>query len=368
MYKSFLDQLTKSKEEDNLRILPGPLPDGMINLSSNDYLSLNENKALRLEFLNSALHNDLKLSSSSSRLLTGDFKEFALLESLISQAYNREACLIYNSGYHANTGILSCMAGKNDLIIADKAVHASIVDGIMLSKAKMERFIHLDYEHLEYILKKSRNKFDNTFIVSESIFSMDGDIADLNKLVALKKKYNCFLYLDEAHAAGVRGIKGLGCAEEIDCIKDCDIIIGTFGKAFASAGAYVVCDEIIKQFLVNNSRTLIFTTALPPFVIAWSQFIFEKILHMEEKRKYLQKLSKEFAELLSVKNDSQIIPFITGENDNTIEVSKQLREAGFYVLPIRYPTVPKGKARLRFSLNTNLNIKELLPIKDILNV
>ena len=367
MKNNYTEILNSLRQKGNFRELRNEIPDDIINLSSNDYLGLNKNLELLESFFLKVRNISLKMSSTSSRLLTGNSQEYIRLEKTISEAYKKEACLIFNSGYHANVGILPAITGKNDLIVADKLVHASLIDGMQLSKAKSLRYRHLDYEHLQRILEKSKGQYNNIFIVTESIFSMDGDVADLKKLCEIKEKYHAFLYVDEAHALGTRGKKGLGCAEEQECIANCDFIMGTFGKALASIGAYVVCSNIFKQFLVNHSRTLIYTTALPPLNLAWTNYMFEKLKGFDKQRKHLQLLSKSFAKMLSIETFSHIVPFVAGTNERAIHLSKKLIENGYYVLPIRYPTVPKGSARLRFSLNAGITIEMLERIPQLLN-
>jgi len=364
--KRYTDKLTELQEIGNYRILRNSVPQSMLNLSSNDYLGLNNNSQLYQEFLQENISKKYRFSSASSRLLTGNSAEYTELEKCISTLYKKESCLIYNSGYHANCGILPALAGANDLILADKLVHASIIDGLKLGSAKWERFRHLDYAHLEKLLELYSDSYENIFIVTESIFSMDGDIADLPKLVEIKKKYNAFLYVDEAHALGGRGNTGLGLVEENNCIADCDFIVGTFGKAIASVGAFVVCQNIFKEFLINHSRTLIFTTALPPINLAWTNFIMQRLASFNNKRIQLQQVSSEFAALLQVESQSHIIPYIIGENIDAIATSETLQKHGFYVLPIRYPTVAKGTARLRFSLQADYVISQIEPIMQIL--
>ena len=361
-YKITLENL---KSNDNYRIFPNNNSD-LINLCSNDYLGLNNDKQLYEGFFKEYESKAYKFSSSSSRLLSGNSTEHVELEKLLADSYKSEACLLFNSGYHANIGIISALAGKNDLIIADKLVHASIIDGAKLSLAKHLRFNHLDYLHLEKTLEKHRNDYENVFIISESIFSMDGDIADLSKLIKLKQKYNCLLYIDEAHAVGTRGKNGLGCIEEFQITKDVDFIVGTFGKALASIGAFVVCSNLFKEYLINHSRSLIFTTALPPINLAWTKYIFERLPEFYQRREKLKSISKQFCNLLNLKSQSNIIPLIIGTNKEAVDVSQTLKQHGFNVLPIRYPTVAKGTARLRFSLSADMNIKQLVPVNNIL--
>lgn len=360
------NQIQKLTQEGSFRFLRDEIPATMCNLSSNDYLGIQQNQELYDEFLDELHIQNYGFSAASSRLLSGNHSQYSELETILSQAYNHEAALVYSSGYHANCGILPTIADKNDIIIADKLVHASIIDGLKLGTAKFERFKHCDYEHLEKLLDEHARNYEHVFIVTESIFSMDGDCADIPKLVALKKKYNAFLYIDEAHAIGVRGEHGLGLAEEYNCIHDCDFIVGTFGKAISSVGAFVVCNEIFKTYLINHSRTLIYTTALPPINVAWTSFIMKQLPLLQNQRQKLSRVSQEFAKSLNLSAESHIIPYVIGENNKAVLCAEELQAKGFFVLPIRYPTVPKHTARLRFSLHAGLSLKELQPVISFL--
>ena len=216
-------------------------------------------------------------------MLTGNFTVYEELETELAHLFGTEAALVFNSGYHANTGILPAVSDAQTLILADKLVHASLIDGIRLSAAKCIRYRHNDLAQLERLLKEHHSAFRQIIIVTESIFSMDGDQADLPALAELKRRYgNVLLYVDEAHAFGVRGRQGLGCAEESGCTGDIDFLVGTFGKAAASAGAYIVCRKVIREYLVNRMRTLIFTTGLPPVNIAWTLFVVRRLADMRE--------------------------------------------------------------------------------------
>lgn len=358
--------LQKLKENNNYRQLPGNETLNLIDLCSNDFLGINANEYLRKEFLRE-FNMDYAFSSTSSRLLSKSLKQHILLENTIAESYNTKAALLFNSGYHANVGILSALPGSKDLIIADKLIHASVIDGAKLSTADFMRFKHLNYEHLEHLLKKHRKDYDKVFIVSESIFSMDGDVANIRELIELKNKYNCYLYMDEAHALGVCGKQGLGCVEALDCIKKVDFIVGTMGKAMASIGAFVVCQQIFVDYLINHSRAFIFSTALPPINAAWSNFIFHKMKNMNAQREHLQQLSSAFAAMLNVQADSHIISFVIGDNAKAIAASQLLKQNGFNVLPIRYPTVPKNTARLRFSVCANMELDNLTAIQALLS-
>lgn len=371
--KNYTKLLNTLEAAGNLRCLPEVRHQGkwiekegqkMLNLSSNDYLGLASRIDLRDSFLARLQETDLPLSSSSSRLLTGNFSIYEELEQHMCKAFGREATLLFNSGYHANTGILPALADKRTLILADKLVHASIIDGILLSGAPFQRYKHNNYEHLEQLLSKTSGQYEQTIIVTESIFSMDGDIADLQQLVRLKENYpDVMLYVDEAHAIGVRGENGLGIAEEQNCIGDIDFLVGTFGKALASMGAYLLCSKTIREYLVNTMRPLIFSTALPPAQIAWTCFLFDRLPEFTAERQQLSQTSRLLATALQGKggeiSNSHIIPFIIGENEACIQKALQLQRKGFYCLPVRPPTVPQGTARIRFSLTASIDTEDI---------
>ncbi len=381
----YLNKLQHLYAAGCLRSLPEILPAGkyvmkkegkdirqMLNLSSNDYLGLAGNQALRQDFLQRYVASDLPFSSSSSRLLTGNYPVYTDLEQLIASRFGCEASLLFNSGYHANLGILPAVTDKQTLILADKLVHASLIDGIRLSGASFVRYRHNDYGHLEDLLKKEQGRYARYIIVTESIFSMDGDVADLRYLVALKERYpHILLYVDEAHAIGVRGEHGLGIAEETGTIGEIDFLVGTFGKALASVGAYVVCKDTVKQYLVNTMRPLIFSTGLPPVNIAWSYYIFERLENFQEERKHLEETSRLLNGCITqltgkCTSSSHIIPYIIGENEACIRCAGQLQEGGFYCLPVRPPTVPAGTSRIRFSLTASITVNEIKRLMALL--
>lgn len=337
----------------------------MLNLSGNDYLGLSGNRALRNDFLAFAADRDIPFSSSSSRLQTGNYTEYTELENRIASAFGRQASLLFNSGYHANIGILPAVTTKRTLILADKLVHASIIDGILLSGCSFLRYRHNDYAHLEQLLEKEKGKYEQYMLVTESLFSMDGDLADLKRLVSLKSFFpDVSLYVDEAHAVGVRGKNGLGLAEETGCIPDIDFLVGTFGKALASVGAYVVCSEEMKQYLVNTMRPLIFSTALPPWNIAWSSYVFERLPLWHAEREHLDRIGRMLRDHLAdvtgrMTGGSHIVPCIVGENEACIRKAEALQRGGFYCLPVRPPTVPAGTSRIRFSLTADITEEEM---------
>ena len=371
-------ELQALKERSNLRTLPALAHEGrnvivngqrMLNLSSNDYLGLAADRKLREEFLQELTVDTFLPTSSSSRLLTGNFTIYEELEQTLAQLFGTEAALVFNSGYHANTGILPAVSDTQTLILADKLVHASLIDGIRLSAARCIRYRHNDMKQLERLLAENHATYRQVIIVTESIFGMDGDVADLKELVRLKQAYdNVLLYVDEAHAFGVRGNQGLGYAEETGCIREIDFLVGTFGKAAASAGAYIVCQRTIREYLVNQMRTLIFTTALPPINIAWTLFIVRRLAGFKERRIHLKNISNILRNALKEKgydcpSASCIVPMIVGASSDTILRAKELQRHGFYALPVRPPTVPEGTSRIRFSLTAEITeeeIKELI--------
>ena len=371
---AFKKQLEKLSTQNQYRSIPDLVHQGryimrekrkMLNMSSNDYLGLASNENLRQSFLQQYGDNFPSFTSSSSRLLTGNFPIYTDLEQLIARRFQRESALLFNSGYHANLGLLPALTTTKSLILAYKLVHASMIDGIRLSQCEFFRYRHNDYEHLKSLLEKNAGKFDRTFIVTESVFSMDGDVADLKYLVQLKKQFpNTYLYVDEAHAIGVYGKNGLGIAERANVIADIDLLVGTFGKALASMGAYVVCDKILKECLINQMRPLIFSTALPPFNVAWTHFIFERLPQLSKERTHLERLSAFLRQEVEhrtqiMPSQTCIVPYILGENEATLAKAKDLQEQGYYCLPIRPPTVPKGTSRIRLSLTADMTMDEV---------
>ena len=326
----------------------------LINLSSNNYLGFADNAEITREFLNN-VDCDYSFGSASARLLTGNLPVYTELEHLISDMFKKDLTLLFNSGYHANIGVNSSLCKKGDVIFSDKLNHASIIDGMKLAEGKFFRYPHNNMEALEKLLIRERKNFNNAIIVSESVFSMDGDIADINKLVELKEKYNCLLVLDEAHAFGVFGKNGLGVTEVLGLTDKVDLIIGTFGKAIGSVGAFATGNKTLIQYLTNKARSFIFSTSLPPVNIAFTKWIIEnKLPETFEKRKKMLDIGKKAG------SESHIIPVIIGGNKETADTCEILYQNGYFTLPIRPPTVPEGTSRLRLSLTTDITEKEII--------
>ena len=378
-YAKQLDQL---KQQGNFRQFTTNQQQGrwitiqdrtMLNLASNDYLGLAADLSLREEFLDTLKIERALFSSSSSRLLTGNFAEYEQFENSLSKAFGR-AALLFNSGYHMNIGILPALADSKTVILADKLVHASMIDGIRLSNAQYVRYRHNDLQHLEQLLQKYQQdeQVERIIVVTESIFSMDGDETDLAALAQLKQRFSkTMLYVDEAHAIGVRGGQGLGCAEQYGVLHQIDFLVGTFGKAIASIGGYIICDPIIRDYLINKMRPLIFSTALPPISMAWSDFIFNKVLNMQQQRQHLAEISHFLQQAVIAKgfsspSSSHIIPIIVGESNAAIEKARYVQQQGFYAMPVRPPTVPQNSSRLRISLTSMVQKAELEKLVECL--
>ena len=333
----------------------------LLNLSSNNYLGFADDENITKEFLEFA-SSRFGFGSASARLLTGTLPVYKELENTLCRLFKKEKALLFNSGYHANVGITSSIAEKGDVIFSDKLNHASIIDGMRLSAGKFFRYAHNDMERLERLLIRERGNFNNAIIVTESVFSMDGDIADLKKLVELKNKYNCLLMVDEAHAFGVFGEKGCGVCEELEILPEIDLLVGTFGKSIGSMGAFAVASKILIEFLTNKARSFIFSTALPPITIAFSKWIIEnKLPETFAKRQKMLTLGRKLG------SESHIIPVIIGGNAETEAICRRLFDAGYFTLPIRPPTVPEGTSRLRLSLTTDIEDDDLKNLTTLLS-
>jgi 8-amino-7-oxononanoate synthase len=338
-----------------------------LDFSSNDYLGLSGHPKI-IAAAKSAL-DEFGASSSASRLLSGSLQLHSLLEQKVARFKNKEAALVFNSGYQANVGIISAILGESDAVFSDRLVHASIIDGIDLSHANLFRFRHNDTGHLKELLDKKRSSFKKALIVTESIFSMDGDKAPLKKLVELKDKYNCLLFVDEAHATGIFGKNGSGLVEEEGLSDKTDLIMGTFSKALGSFGAYLAASGEVVEYLINTCRSFIYSTSLPPAVIA-ANIASLKVVEEEPRRRIeLLNCARAFRLQLQgkgfeVKGESQIVPVVIGEAGKAVELSQRLKDSGFWVMPVRPPTVPEGSSRLRFSLSYSHSAESLNKLID----
>ena len=354
----FSQTLRQLAESGRLRSIPQGTPAGVVDLASNDYLGLAESPQLADDFLAGTDINAAMLTSSASRLLAPRQDAYARLEAVIDSLYGRSS-LLFNSGYHANVGIVSALADRHTLVIADRLVHASVIDGLRMSGARFERFAHNDCQHLERLISRAGGSADRILVIVESVYSMDGDCADLQALADIKRRYpRVMLYVDEAHAVGVCGPGGLGAVQSLPDPAVADIVVGTLGKALASAGAYVVCSPVMREYLVNFSRSLIFSTALPPLQVLWSSYILERVTQMDDRREHLRQLARRLSGYTGAA-PSHIQPLITGSAASAVALSQHLLTLGYKVLPIRTPTVPPGTERLRFSLSAAIDTDRL---------
>lgn len=347
-------ELEIKKQEKNFRTLKN-YSDTMINLSSNDYLFLAHDEKLKNDFIQN-YSDKFSFSSSSSRLITGNYSIVAELEKRAEEIYKKPV-LVMNSGFSANKTIIETFCNKNTLILTDRLNHASIYAGIVSSSSKFVRYKHLDMAHLENLLEKYKNEYEDILIISESVYSMDGDTADLQELVRIKKKFGAFLMIDEAHSFGVHGY---GIAHSKNLVQDIDFLCIPLGKGGGSVGAYIVCEQDFKDYIINFGKEFIYSTALPPVNNLWNLYILnymdnfsERIKKLEDLKNYTLKLMKEMK--IYTVSDSHIISLITGNNEKTDIITEKLRKKGWLVCGIKSPTVPKGLERIRISLYSELS-------------
>ncbi len=319
---------------------------------SNNYLGLAEHPALSKAAAEAALHSGT--SSAASRLVSGNQPLHELLETKIARWKGTESALAFNSGYAANTGVISALAGRGDIIFSDRLNHASIIDGAILSGAKLVRYPHCDTKALENLLEKNLTP-GLRLIVTDGVFSMDGDIAPLKELAELAEQHKALLMVDDAHAGGVLGKEGRGTVDLFNVADRVDIQMGTLGKAMGSFGAYTACSSLVRNYLINNARSLIFSTSLPPSVLAASCAAIDLVRssegdrlrsQLEENGQLLRHLLQE-ANLAAPDGITPIIPLLIGDADKTLRFSTRLLEEGIFVQGIRPPTVPVGTSRLR---------------------
>lgn len=368
IYAGILSQL---EAENRLRKIPPHRRDReLTDLCTNDYMGIARRaNEWRQEF--SHRFPDIAMSASASRLLASEQEIFYSLEAYLEDKYKKPT-ILFNSGYHANVGLVTSLNVAGTLWLADKLIHASVIDGLRMSHAEFLRWNHNDISHLRKILEREHNRHDRIIIVCESVYSMDGDIAPLKEIAALKDEFdNVMIYVDEAHAIGVFGHEGLGMCVDSGILEKTDILVGTLGKACGSSGAFSVTSDIMKAYITNTARSLIFSTAIAPVNAAWSLMMLEKLASMDGERANLKKISDIFRKgiehITGTPNPSRsaIVPLMTGNASRAASVSENLEAHGILALPIRRPTVPPGGERIRFSLNATLTENQ---IKDIISI
>lgn len=376
-YSAYLNFIQTRQEEGLERKLKTVTPHGAdkithnnreyINFSSNDYLGLRSHPALGI-----AANKAIELygnGSGASRLVTGNYDLYERLESKIARWKGKESCLIMNSGFQCNTSVLASLFDKQvlgdiPLVFSDKLIHASMHQGCNLAGIKQIRFNHNDTDHLAQLLDKYKDSDQPKFILTESVFSMDGDIAPLEDLYTLRDTHNACLIVDDAHGTGVFGKNGCGLGNKAD------IIIGTCGKALGSFGSYVACDTIIKDYLTQHCAGLIYATALPPAVLGMIEASIDLMPSLDEERKKVLSLAIFFRNKLKSMNldygasETQIVPLIIGGTEETLALSNTLKEAGFWASAIRPPTVPQNKSRIRFAFSAQHKQEDVETLLD----
>ncbi len=332
------------------------------DFSSKDYLALAGSELL-IEVAIEAMKK-YGVGARASRLLSGNLPIHMELEEEIALWKRKESALLFGSGFLANIGVIPALVGEKDIIIADRLIHASLVDAALLSRAKFFRFNHNDPSHLEFFLKR-RGDYKNCIIITESVFSMDGDIAPLKEIKQLADQHDALLYIDEAHSTGIFGPEGAGIALQENIVGENVILMGTLSKAIGAYGAFVATSERVKKFLVNKARSLIYSTAIPPAIAAAALAGIRWIRNNSEAGKKLLVNAKLFREKLhnykidTLQSASQIVPVMIGQNGLALAISRFLLERQILALAIRPPTVPQNKARIRFSI-TLKHTQELL--------
>ncbi len=345
------------------------------DFSTNDYLGLGADAGLQDRFMEREENRREPFTSSASRLLASRQAAYTSLENTLDALYPGRRSLLFNSGYHANTGLVGTLTGlfNRPLILADKLVHASIIDGILLSRADFRRFPHNDFDRLEKMLSRAlaaTDRPDGVIIIAESVYSMDGDRADIDRLAEIKRRYSghgteVMLYIDEAHAAGVEGPAGLGLVAASKLPGAVDVTVGTFGKALASSGAFALMSPAMREWAVNSARSFIFSTSLPPIVARWSEYMLREAAGADTARARLH----DYAHLLDPADGRYIYPAITGSAESAVALSRRLLdEEAIKVLPIRTPTVPVGTERLRVSLSAASDRADIERLIHFLNL
>lgn len=365
MQEDFLQsQLEARRAQHAFRSLR--LPAGKVDFCSNDYLGLAINPAMEAAIAAGLQAGDHRPGSTGSRLLAGNYARIEAAEQQLAAFHQAAAGLIFNSGYDANVGLFSCVPQKGDTIIYDSLIHASIRDGIRLSRAQAFSFMHNDVQDLE---KKMKHGTGRIFVAVESVYSMDGDKAPLAGMAALCTQLGAYLIVDEAHATGVVGEQGEGLVQALGLEQQCFARVHTFGKAVGCHGAIVLGSALLRDFLVNFSRSFIYTTALPPASVAAITAAYGLFPGMRAERAHLQALIRQLRQALPegrlLPSDTAIQPISVPGNEQARALAEQLQAGGLDVRAILHPTVPKGQERLRVvlhSFNTAAEVERLVKI------
>jgi 8-amino-7-oxononanoate synthase len=333
----------------------------LLNFSSNDYFGLSKHPALIAAA--QAYTQQYGTGATASRLVSGTYEIHQQLEHKLAMACGREAALLFSSGFQANATVLATLLDRQSLVLCDRLVHSSLLQGILASRARFTRYSHNNLNHLEALLKTASQKsYSRIVIVTETIFSMDGDRSDVASLTHLAGQYNAILYLDDAHALGVSGQAGMGLTAHQEGV---DLAIGTFGKAFGSFGAFVACSRTMREYLLNCCPGFVYTTALPPAVIGAIDAALTLIPTLEPERQHLARQAEDLrTQLQGLGYDtgasaSQIIPILIGAEEKTLHLSQWLEAQGILATAIRPPTVARGTSRIRLALSSQHTSEQL---------
>ncbi len=354
MENSFQEELLDLEKKGLRRSLSDRHQVETVNLSSNDYLGLSDDPFVQ-ERAAKAIR-DFGTGGTSSRLLAGTSSLHRELENKLATFFSKEAALVFSSGYHVNIGALPVLAGAGDIIFVDRLCHASILDGVKLSDARFATFGHNNLEDLSSLLSERRHKYRRAWVVTEGIFSMDGDCPPLQKLIELAHKHDALVYFDEAHSIGLYGPQGKGWAASQGLLDSIDVFVGTFSKSLASQGGFIASNGTIIDLLISRCRSFIYTTALAPAAAGAALGALERWPALDDRRKLLIDWGNDLrSELKNLgfntgPSQSQIVPVMTGDVAATQKLSAHLLTHGFFVPSIRPPTVPVGEGRVRLSL------------------
>jgi 8-amino-7-oxononanoate synthase len=375
--ENLIQKLENRKQNNSLRKLP--VFNNLVDFSSNDYIGFSKSESIFKLTHAYLLENEIfQNGATGSRLISGNHSVYQITEAFIAEFHEAEAALIFNSGYDANVGFFSALPQRNDIILYDELCHASIRDGIVMSNAKSYKFNHNDFEDLErLIIKFHSSKFQiptNIYIITETVFSMDGDTPNLEELVELAEKYNCYLVVDEAHTLGVFGEKGEGLIQYLNLHNRIFARIMTFGKGLGCHGSVILGSTELKEYLVNFARSFIYTTGLSPhsvatILIAYHQLVIEKETISKLRQNIV--LFNQQKNLLGLKpmfvrSKSAIQSAIVPGNENVKQLAQQLQDKGFDVKPILSPTVPEGQERLRFCIHSFNSEEEINQVLELL--
>ena len=329
----------------------------LINFTSNDYLGLTQSEILKEDMVKAIQRYGT--GSTGSRRLSGNHRLFLDTEQTVADWVGKPSAVLFNSGYQMNTSIFSVLASKSTLIIADKYIHASLIDGINVSSGQLVRFRHNDMAHLAQLLKKYAHQFSDILIVCESVYSMDGDEAPINQIIELKNRYKANLMIDEAHSIGLFGSSGNGWLNHHNKLSEVEFLLVPFGKAFGLSGAMLLANKQTTALIKAKCRGYIYTTALPFAIVEGIKTAIKLIQAADDQRRKLNRNIRTFQSYIETKSETQIQPIIIGDNQQATTMENLLIESGYFVRAVHHPTVPKGQSRLRVTLTANHTLCQL---------